>query len=620
MNYFLNWLDDRTGYRGLMRDALSSPVPGGSRWRYAWGSALTFLFFVQIVTGLFLWMSYSPSVNDAWESVYYIQHEVSGGWLVRGIHYYASQAMIVLLILHVLRVILDGAYRPPREFNLWMGMVLLGLVLGMSLTGYLLPWDQNGYWATKVRASYVAAIPHIGPALQRLIAGAGNLGHLTLTRFFALHAGVLPALAAVFVAVHIRLFQRHGVTPKPGVHGSAERFWPDQCLRAVTIWAGVLAAVVGVVLVRRAVDPGGGAPLGAPADPSVPYDAARPEWFFLFLFQFVKLEYFAGEKEVWGVIYIPAMIVGLFFIMPLIGRWKIGHRFNVLVVGLLLLAAAGLSGEALWRDYHDQAYHVAVRRAEMISNRAVELAQSPVGIGPRGAAAMLREDPFTQGPKLFAAHCASCHRYEGHDGLGHTPQDPPSASDLKGFASRRWIEGLLDPQRISTPAYYGGTAFAEGDMVDTVNDFDLQDPDEVAEIKLIVKALSAEAKLPAQKDIEQAEAKQIQQGLELIGEDGFDCTQCHVFHGQGRGKGPELTGYGSRPWLMDFIANPAHKRFYAKKNDRMPAYLKDEVLTTEQIGIVADWLRGDWYRPGESGQRRVSLKAGAAGDASWVKR
>src|SRR5678816_2072164 len=122
---FHDWLDVRTGFKKILHDALFENVPGGSRWRYVWGSTLTFAFFVQVITGLFLWMAYSPSAQTAWESVYYIQYQMSGGWLLRGLHHFTAQAMTVLLILHLMQVVIDGAYKAPREMNFLFGLGLL---------------------------------------------------------------------------------------------------------------------------------------------------------------------------------------------------------------------------------------------------------------------------------------------------------------------------------------------------------------------------------------------------------------------------------------------------------------------------------------------------------------
>ncbi|MCA9152049.1 MAG: cytochrome b N-terminal domain-containing protein, partial [Planctomycetales bacterium] len=171
MNRLLDWFDHRTGYRHLLNEALYEPVPGGARWRYVWGSTLVFTFALQVITGLLLWTAYSPSAQTAWESVYYIQHEMTLGSVIRGIHHYSAQFMVVLLAVHLMQVIIDGAYRAPREINFWLGMILAKIVLGLSLTGYLLPWDQKGYYATQVSTKIMGATPIIGNQLQLLAQG-----------------------------------------------------------------------------------------------------------------------------------------------------------------------------------------------------------------------------------------------------------------------------------------------------------------------------------------------------------------------------------------------------------------------------------------------------------------
>src|SRR3954463_13768472 len=231
-----------------MHEALYERIPGGARWRYVWGSTLVFAFFVQVVTGIFLWMMYSPSAQTAWESVYYIQTQTQGGWLLRGVHHFMSQAMVVLLAIHLLQVIVDGAYRAPREVNFWLGLVLMTIVLGLSLTGYLLPWDQKGYWATRVATNLLSIVPVVGKSLQQLVVGGPDYGHHTLTRFFALHAGVLPALLVVLVIAHIYLFRRHGLTAREPKRRPDCAFWPDQALKDAVACLAVLAAVLFLIL------------------------------------------------------------------------------------------------------------------------------------------------------------------------------------------------------------------------------------------------------------------------------------------------------------------------------------------------------------------------------------
>lgn len=599
MNRLLNWIDRRTGYRRIIEYALYENIPGGARWRYVWGSTLVFCLAVEFGTGLFLWMSYSPSSQTAWESVYYIQNEMTGGWLLRGLHHFTASLMNVLLVLHLMQVVIDGAYRAPREINFWFGLGLLLLVLALSLTGYLLPWDQKGYWATKVATNIMGITPFIGPALQRLVIGGPDYGHHTLTRFFALHAGVLPACVVTLVGWHLFLFRRHGITAKDPKRKADEYFWPDQVLNDAVACLAVLATVLFLVLRPWLFHTGEGlgAELAAPADPSETYSAARPEWYFLFLFEFLK--FFPGGTEIWGAIVIPAFIMLIIFLMPILGHWKLGHRFNVGLSVSLLAGIIFLTFLSVTKDRRDLAYKAAVEEARRNAERVKILARSPTGIPREGAVTLLRNDPLTQGPKLFAKNCASCHRYDGGDGAGQQPKDDPSASDLKHFARREWLTGLLDPQRVDGPHYFGGTKFKEGKMVKFVKkDVANFAPEQKDQLRKIIAALSAEAGLKSQHDLDQREAAVIAEGKTLIATEAMRCTECHQFHRPDEdATAPDLTGFGSRDWLVDFISNSAHTRFYGKRNDRMPAFGQDKVLDDHAIGLIADWLRGDWYEP-----------------------
>ena len=589
MKSFLNWLDSRTGCKKILHEALYEKVPGGARWRYVWGSTLTFALAVQFITGLFLWMAYNPSSQTAWESVYYIQNHMTGGSWLRGIHHFTAHAMNVLLVLHLMQVVIDGAYKAPREMNYWFGFILLLLVLALSLTGYLLPWDQKGFWATKVATNIVAITPFIGPQLQKLIIGGADYGHHTLSRFFALHAGFLPAMIVVLLAGHIYLFRRHGLTVKEPRRGADTTFWPDQVLKDAVACLAVLATVLFLLIASK------GAELGGPADPTEPYPAARPEWYFLFLFQFLK--YFPGGTEVWGAIIVPGIVLLIMCLMPWLGKWRLGHWFNIGFLGVMFLGIALLTVLAVVDDRRNLAYQVAVAAAERDAERVKVLAAAQ-GIPTSGAVNLLREDPFVQGPKLFARNCASCHRYDGHNGLGLHSKDPQSASDLKGFASREWITGLLDPAHVASTNHFGGTKFANGKMVRFVKkDIASYTPQQKEQLHKVIVALSAEAKLKAQSVQDAKDGSEIAAGRELIKGD-INCTECHAFGKPDEdATGPDLTGYGSREWLISFVSNPAHAKFYGKRNDRMPRFAEEKILDAKATALIADWLRGDWYEP-----------------------
>lgn len=421
-------------------------------------------------------MFYSPGAQSAWESVYYLQEHVVGGGMLRGIHHYTAQSMVVLLAIHLVQVVIDGAYKAPREFNFWIGLVLMLIVLGLALTGYLLPWDQKGYWATKVATRIASSAPE-GPKVELLAVGGKDYGHYTLTRFFALHAGVLPGLLIALLVLHVALFRKHGIMarlsqkrPRPDGY-----FWPEQVLRDAVACLVIFGVVLALAYYVRPE-------LGAPADGADNYAAARPEWYFLFLFQFLK--FFKGHAgEVIGAIVIPTLIFGFMFLMPLLGRSRVGHGLCVTVIAGLLLGAVGLTGMALYddyqarwfpdRDYADvtsvldeididlrksrtnskfqrldeekklqvyfsdtpqklpafrkrlasyRSYQAsrefldAVHLAHQNGERAQQLAVQ--GIPPAGALSMLRNDAKTQGPRLFKQNCAACHDYSDASGHG----------------------------------------------------------------------------------------------------------------------------------------------------------------------------------------------------------
>jgi ubiquinol-cytochrome c reductase cytochrome b subunit len=666
MKALFDWLDDRTGLRGLAQAALYEHIPGGSRWRYVWGSTLVFAFATQVITGIFLWMCYSPSAQTAWESVYFIQYQTQGGWLLRGLHHFMAHAMVVLMALHLMQVVIDGAYRAPREVNFWLGLILMQIVLALSLTGYLLPWDQKGYWATRVATNLLSLVPLVGPQLQQLVVGGSDYGHLTLTRFFALHAGVLPGLLVVFLVLHVALFRRHGICYKQPAARADSTFWPDQVLKDAVACLAVLVVVL--VLVVHPVNTffsghGGpietsqwGAELGAPADPANQYAAARPEWYFLFLFQFLKLFEGGGANgELLGAIVIPGLVMLALFLIPFVGRWNLGHRFNVgltmvLLLGIGLLTAAAMNEDyrATWTDpagfaqlgeiieqvgtddqkiaahfennpakiqqFRDQLiayekykksrdYLEAVEGAKFEAQRAATLASAETRIPATGAITLLRNDPKTQGPRLFAAHCAGCHTHAPPlENDGETrPAKKSSAPNLYGFANRAWLAGLLDSKNIAGPDYFGHTSHHEGEMVGFVNDTLKDWPAD--ETRNVVVALSAEAKLKSQAEADKKGAARIEAGRKLIGESDR-CASCHKFHDGGElGSAPDLTDYGSREWLVGMIGNPKHARFYREENDRMPSFAEhggdspQNMLSSQAIGLVVDWLRGQWYEP-----------------------
>jgi len=613
MNAVLNWLDDRTGYKTLVHEALYERIPGGARWRYVWGSTLVYTFLVQLITGFFLWTAYSPSAQSAWESVYYIQYVMQFGWLVRGLHHYTAQAMVVLLVLHLMQVIIDGAYKAPREVNFWLGLILMQIVLGLSLTGYLLPWDQKGYWATQVATNIAGLTPVFGAEIQRLAAGGASYGHHTLTTFFALHAGLLPALLIGFLGLHIYVFRRHGITVPDPARNPTATFWPDQVLKDGVACLAVLATVLLFVFWK-------GADLGAPADATEQYKAARPEWYFLFLFQFLKLtplfhEYLGlspSASEMVGAMVVPGFVMTVLFLMPFIAYLRIGHRFNVAFMFLVIGGAVGLTAMALYQDSTDPDFKASVVDAEHSAVRVRELVSE--GIDSRGAAALLRDDPKIQGGKIFAKSCTGCHHYDGKDGTGKPvtqivdgklEEAVPKAADLGKFGSAEWIRAVLldfkghfkdtdnlkdlDGQPITEPITAGSMAewSATNGSKMTADELD-------SVVALLLAQNPRPGETPPNPDLVAKGKKFFEEGSDAVPE---SCSICHTMLAVGDKEpfatgdsGPDLTGYGSDAWLKSFIANP--KKYYGKRN-AMPA----QNLSEHDMQLLVDWMRHNWFEP-----------------------
>ncbi len=208
------WLDERLGFDDLYKGLLDRPEPHGTWWNTL-GSATLFLFTMQGLTGIFLLVYYTPSPDHAYDSIQYIMNGVAFGWLIRGIHHWSATLMVLFVFLHMLRVFVTASYKYPRELTWVVGVLLLLTTLGMGLTGYLLPWNQRSYFATTVATEIAGLVPGLGPFITRVMRGGTDLSALTLSRFFAAHVWMLPALLSLLIGVHLYLIIRHGESEYP---------------------------------------------------------------------------------------------------------------------------------------------------------------------------------------------------------------------------------------------------------------------------------------------------------------------------------------------------------------------------------------------------------------------
>jgi len=329
------WLDDRTGLLTAVNNFLDEEIPASSGWHQVFGSVALFLFLVQVFTGILLAFNYVPQPGSSYFSLQYIINDLTGGRIIRGLHHWAASMMVVVVVLHMIQVALWGAYRRPRETTWMVGVVLLLLVLGFGLTGYLLPGDNRAYWSTVVTLQVSVLAPGAGDFLLRLLGSPGaTVGISTFSRFYALHVMVLPALTAVLIVLHVYLVLRHGVTPNPDdVNKPSKKFYPEQAFRDTM---AVFAAFVVLFIMAVALD----APLERAADPTDKTYIPRPEWYFLFLFQLLKL--FQGSLEVIGAVILPTLAIAALFLVPFLDRGqakRVGKR--TVAWSIVTIAAAG---------------------------------------------------------------------------------------------------------------------------------------------------------------------------------------------------------------------------------------------------------------------------------------
>jgi quinol-cytochrome oxidoreductase complex cytochrome b subunit/cytochrome c553 len=499
----LDWLDDRSGWRRARTVLLDEPLPPGTGWFFTVGSVLLALLGVQVLTGAFLTLYYAPTPDHAYDSVRFIGSTFAGT-LVRGLHHYGASFIVVAVVFHTSRVVVFASYKRPRELTWISGILLLLILLGFALTGYLLPWDQRAYWATVVTINISRLTPFAGDAVASALQGGTTVGALTLTRWYAVHIIFLPAILIALVTVHLVMMRRHGISgPIRARTGPEFRFFPSQAARDVTVVGCVLTALTAIAW--------HGAPeLDAPADPADATYIPRPEWYFLGLFQLLK--YFPGRWEVIGALILPGVAVALLMLLPWIDRSpdRDPRRRRLVMtaatIGLIGIASLTALG---WRDrpatladsqwsmreiggrmlastrgcarchndtgLADPLEEISTGRGpEWIAGHVTDpemiapgLREPPAVITDREAAAIvayvhqLSRQPYPGFPPhietastVFARFCVGCHKLDGDGGTdGPDLTHAGSKHDLR--ALRLWI---IDPEAVNPEAEMPGFA------------------------------------------------------------------------------------------------------------------------------------------------------------------
>jgi ubiquinol-cytochrome c reductase cytochrome b subunit len=402
-----DWLDDRTGFRAMRGHLLDEPLPPGVGWWFVTGSILLFLLGVQLITGVVLTMYYVPSPEHAYDSVRYIVDRLPLGMLLRALHFFGASFIVVAAVVHMLRVVALGSYKKPREVTWMTGVVLLLIILGFALTGYLLPWDQKAYWATTVTINIARSTPFMGEQVAGIMRGGADLGALTLLRWYTAHVFLLPAALIGFVVAHLYLMRRHGISgPMTARAGEPKPFYPYQALKDSVAMAVVFALLLTFAFTVRV-------PLDPIADPSDAAYVPRPEWYFLSLFQLLK--YFPGPLEPVATIVIPGLVVGGLLLLPFLDRRPDRHPLKRPLVGAAF----------------------AVLGAAIVSLTYLGLKDSPA-----------HADPSQWGPLPLAGRefvqdqrCVSCHRTGG-------PANP--IADIRLKRDGDWlIAHVADPEIIA---------------------------------------------------------------------------------------------------------------------------------------------------------------------------
>ncbi|MDA8413068.1 MAG: cytochrome bc complex cytochrome b subunit [Desulfobacteraceae bacterium] len=348
------WVDVRIGADEVVKKELTGYLlPRNINVWYSMGSVLLVIFSLQVISGMLLLIYYVPDADKAFKSVSYIMNNVPYGWLFRLIHAVGSNMMVLVLLLHMLSVLFMGSYKSPREFNWLTGFILLTLVQGISLTGYLLPWSQLSFWATTVATNSANAIPVAGPYLVEFLRGGKLVGPPTIGRFFALHVAVIPAGIAALIAAHLFVLKRTGVSTPPFGRGDTTNQWkadsyryedhpggipffPNYALedlRSVFIYLAIFLAVVFYYPY-----------LFFPKDAFLPANSLvtpahiKPEWYFLANYQTLKL----FPNELIGLS-VQAVAMTFLALLPFIDRGRERHPLK-----RPLFLACAIGGLLLW--------------------------------------------------------------------------------------------------------------------------------------------------------------------------------------------------------------------------------------------------------------------------------
>jgi ubiquinol-cytochrome c reductase cytochrome b subunit len=475
------WLDARIGYRASLLPALTHPIPRGAAgpmgWWYVFGSASMTMLALQVVTGIALALVYVPTADMAYESLLYLDYEQPLGWFLRALHYYAGSGMVVMVLVHMTQVFLHGSYKYPRELTWIAGVFLLLCTLGMFFSGQVLRWDPDAYWGLAVAGSMAGRVPLAGPRVVRLLLGGPVIGGDSLSRFFVVHVFVIPGALLLFLALHLWLVLKRGISapPAPGRPVDPRTYDADyeEELKGGVPFLGdamlkdaFFSALAVIVVVGLAALLGPKGPTG-PADPALGGANPRPEWPFLWLFALLSLS--PAGAETFIILVFPVLLIVALLAIPLLnnkgerapGRRPVAVLATVVIVTLLAtLTYQGAT--APWSP-------------DMTAWSGTPVPESIV----------LRSTPLQlQGAVIFQnKNCRNCHALERQGGL--------RGPDLTRVGTHLTRDQLIDQVSNGTPG--GGNMPAYGKQLN---------PAEMAALVEFLVSLRPPGQPPAHTDVD----------------------------------------------------------------------------------------------------------------------
>lgn len=402
------WFDDRTGLTKLVSPLVRHPVPPGTNWLYVFGSATLLAFIIQVATGVALATAYVSAAGSAYDSLRFITHDAPLGRLLRGMHYFGASAMVLLIGMHAIRVFLTASYKYPREMSWVSGVFLLGLTLLMGFTGQLLRWDQNAVWSVVVGSEQAGRTPLIGNWLAHFVMGGGTVGSATLSRFFAVHVFITPALIFAIVGFHIYLIIHTGISelPRAGhpVDPKTYRAWYEDMIKRegqpfwpAAAWRDAIFALVVILTIFLLALIVGPPELGKPPNPAIIEADPRPDWYLLWYFAVLAL--LPHGTEGWFIIWGPLLAAIILLALPFIfnkGERAPSRRPWALAVIFFIVVMVG----TLW---------VAGVRADW----SPDFSAKPLSAQVIGATS---GPVFTGGDLFYRKGCLFCHAIQGDGG------------------------------------------------------------------------------------------------------------------------------------------------------------------------------------------------------------